>query len=145
MENTKKILAVSWLTKYCQSTINKAISLAGKYNAELTVIHVVDTLWQQGWNLPMVSQAKEQKKDMDKIKGELENFIDNEKNKGIKIQTVVKSGEPAEEILKYIEENKIDLMVLRAHAEGRTERILIGDSNDVLFRKMPCSIFLLKN
>lgn len=145
MENTKKILAVSWLTKYCQSVIHKAVSLASKYDAELTVIHVVDTLWHQGWNLPMVSQSQERKKDMDKIKGELDSFIDSEISKGMKIKTVVREGEPSEEILKFIKEENIDLVVLRAHAEGRLERILIGDSNDVIFRKMPCSIFLLKN
>jgi nucleotide-binding universal stress UspA family protein len=145
MENTKKILAVSWLTKYCHSVIHKAVSLASKYDAELTVIHIVDTLWYQGWNLPMVSQAQERKKDMDKIKGELDSFIDSEISKGVKIKAVVREGEPSEEILKFIKEENIDLVVLRAHAEGRLERILIGDSNDVIFRKMPCSIFLLKN
>lgn len=145
MENTKKILAVSWLTKYCQVTINKAVSLASKYDAELTVIHVVDTLWNHGWSVPMVSQAQERKKDMEKIKGELDSFIDNEVSKGSKIKVVVKEGDPAEEILKFIGEEKIDLVVLRAHAEGRIERLLVGDSNDVIFRKMPCSIFLLKN
>lgn len=53
MENTKKILAVSWVTQYCQATVRAAIALANKFDAELSVIHVVDTQLLQGWNLPL--------------------------------------------------------------------------------------------
>ena len=54
MEDIRRILAVSWMTQYCRRTVHYAVSLAEKYDAELYVIHVVDTLWLQGWNLPMM-------------------------------------------------------------------------------------------
>ena len=45
MDLIKHILVVSWLTKYCKKTIEFGISLSGKYRAELSVIHVIDTAW----------------------------------------------------------------------------------------------------
>ncbi len=48
MEDIRRILAVSWMTQYCQRTVHYATSLVAKYGAELTVIHVVDTFWLQG-------------------------------------------------------------------------------------------------
>ena len=54
MEDIRKILAVSWVTQYCKGTVHFAVSLATKYGAELAVIHVIDTSWMQGWNLPMM-------------------------------------------------------------------------------------------
>jgi nucleotide-binding universal stress UspA family protein len=74
----------------------------------------------------------------------LDNIIDGEIKGNVKIEKIIKEGDPVEEILKFIEEEKIDLVIMRAHEEGRIERILVGGSNDAIIRKMPCSIFLVK-
>ena len=145
MEDIRRILAVSWMTQYCKKTVHCAVSLAAKYGAELSVIHVIDTLWLQGWNLPMISMAEERKSDMERIKAELDNIIADETKEGVKIKTIIKEGDPIEEILKLIEEEKIDLVILRARKEGRIEHLLVGSSNDEIIRKMPCSIFLVKH
>ena len=143
MEDIRRILAVSWMTQYCRRTVHYAVSLAAKYSAELSVIQVIDT-WLQGWNLPMMSMTEEHGKDMERIKAELGNIIDSEAKEGVKINRIIKEGDPIEEILKVIGEEKIDLVILRAHEEGRIERFLVGSSNDAIIRKMPCSIFLVK-
>ena len=144
MEDIRRILAVSWMTQYCQRTVHYAVSLAAKYGAELSVIHVIDTLWLQGWNMPGISQVEERRKEMEGIKAELDNIIDGEAKKGVEIKKIIKEGDPVEEILKAIEQEKIDLAILRAHEQSRIERFLVGSSNDVIIRKMPCSIFLVK-
>jgi len=144
MEDIRRILAVSWMTQSCQRTVHYAVSLAAKYGAELSVIHVIDTLWSQGWNLPTMSQEESREKDEERIQSELDNIISGETKGGVKIKTIIKEGDPIEEILKVIEEEKIDLVILRAHEESRIERLLVGGSNDALIRKMPCSILLVK-
>jgi len=144
MEDIRRILAVSWMTQYCQRTVHYAVSLAAKYGAELSVIHVIDTLWLQGWNLPTMSQDESRGKEMERIQAELDNIIGGEIQGDVKIKTIIKEGDPVEEILKVIGEEKIDLVILRAHQEGRMEHLLVGGSNDALIRKMPCSIFLVK-
>jgi nucleotide-binding universal stress UspA family protein len=143
MEDIRRILAVSWMTQYCQRTIHYAVSLAAKYGAELSVIHVVDTLWSQGWNLPTMSQEESRGKEMERIQSELDNIIGKETKGDVKIKKIIKEGDPVEEIMKVIEEEKIDLVILRAHEEGRIERFLVGGSNDAIIRKMPCSVFLV--
>jgi nucleotide-binding universal stress UspA family protein len=145
MEDIRKILAVSWITQYCKGTVHSAISLATKYGAELSVIHVIDTFWFQGWSVPMKSQEAERPKYIERIKTELDSIINREKKGGLKIKTIVKEGDPVEEILKVIEKEKIDLVVLRANEEGRIEHLLVGSSNDAIIRKMPCSVYLVKN
>jgi universal stress protein A len=144
MEDIRRILAVSWMTQYCQRTVHYAVSLATKYGAELSVIHVIDTLWSQGWNLPTMSQDEARGKEMERIQAELDNIIGGETNEGVKIKKIIKEGDPIEEIMKVIEEEKIDLVIMRTHEEGRIERLLVGGSNDALIRKMPCSILLVK-
>jgi nucleotide-binding universal stress UspA family protein len=143
MEDIRRILAVSWMTQYCQRTVHYAVSLAAKYGAEISVIHVVDTLWSQGWNLPTMSQEESRGKEMERIQSELDNIIGKETKGDVKIKKIIKEGDPVEEIMKVIEEEKIDLVILRAHEEGRIERFLVGGSNDAIIRKMPCSVFLV--
>ena len=145
MEDIGRILAVSWMTQYCQRTIHYAVSLAAKYGAELSVIHVIDTLWMQGWNFPGMSQVEERMRDSERIEAELDDIISSETKGDVKIKTIIKEGDPVEEILKVIGEKKIDLVILRAQEEGRIERFLVGGSNDAIIRKMPCSVFLVKN
>jgi universal stress protein A len=144
MEDIRRILAVSWMTQYCQRTVHYAVSLAAKYGAELSVIHVIDTLLLQGWNLPTMSQDESRGKEMERIQAELDNIISDETKRGVKIKKIIKEGDPIEEIMKVIREEKIDLVISRAHEEGRIERLLVGGSNDALIRKMPCSVLLVK-
>jgi universal stress protein A len=144
MKDIRRILAVSWMTQYCRRTVHYGVSLAAKYGAELIVIQVIDT-WLYGLNIPMMSMEEESRKDMERIKAELDNIIGGEKKKGVKIKKVIKEGDPVEEILKFIGEEKIDMVILRAQEEGRIERFLVGGSNDAIIRKMPCSILLVKN
>ncbi|HNY50826.1 MAG TPA: universal stress protein [Smithella sp.] len=145
MEDIKRILAVSWITQYCKETVHYAVSLASKYDAELFVIHVVDNSLLHGWNFPMGLYEEEHRKYLHQIQTELDGIINREKKSGMDIKTIVKEGEPVEEILKMVKKEKIDLLVLRANEESRIEHFLVGGSNDELIRMMPCSIFLVKN
>jgi len=143
MDHINRILAVSWSTKYCGKTIQYGMSLAEKYKAELYVLHIIDTKWIHGFNLPMITVEKEHKKDMEKYKAELDNMIDAGKREGMIIKEFVEEGNASEVILKLIKEQHIELLILRTYEETRLERMLIGGSNDEIIRAMPCAILLV--
>lgn len=144
MDIIKNILVVSWLTPNCSNTIQFGISLSSKYQAELSVIHVTDTTWLKGWNIPMVSMEEERKRELEKNKENLHKLISIENKKDRIIKEFVREGIPSEVILKLIKEENIDLLILRSQEETRLERLLVGGSNDEIIRAMPCSIFLVK-
>ena len=145
MEDIKKILVVSRMTKDCRLAVHHGISLARKYGAELFVIHVVhNPFGRQGWSLPTVSLEKEYQKILKDAKTDLDRIISQEQGAGLKITELIKEGEPTGEILKTIGEHKIDLIIMLAHEEGRIEHLVFGRSNEDLIRKMPCSILLVK-
>ncbi len=146
MEEYKRILVVSRMSKYCREAVHYGISLARKYNAELSVLHVVhNPFGLEGWNLPMVSLEQEYKKLLDETKADLDRIIREEKAKGLSIKELIKNGDPTEEVVKTVKEEKIDLLVLQAHEEWRLEHFLFGRSNEELIRKLPCSILFVKN
>ena len=144
MEDIKQILVVSRITKCCRKAIHYGISLSKKYEAELSVLHIIDTFWLRGWNVPMLSVEEEYKKELKKTKQELDDMINMEKKKGMVIKELLKEGDPTEEILNVIKEENIDLAILLAHEEGRFEHFLFGRGNEEIMRKMPCTVLLVK-
>ena len=145
MEDIVRILVISRMTQYCRKAVHYGISLARRYHAELSVMHVFhNPFGLEGWNIPMINFEEEHRKDMEKQKIKLDAIIHRENKAGMAIKESIKEGDPTEEIFKKVEEEKIDLLILCSHEEGRLEHFLFGRSNEELVRKMPCSIMLVK-
>ena len=145
MEDINKILVVSRMTKYCKEAVHYGISLTRKYGAELFVVHVVhNPFGLEGWNLPTVSLENEYQNILKDAKNDLDRIIRHEKGTGLHIHELIKEGDPTEEVLKTVREEKIDLLIMLAHEEGRLEHFLFGRSNEELIRKMPCTMLLVK-
>jgi nucleotide-binding universal stress UspA family protein len=145
MEDINRILIVSRMTKYCRDAVHYGISLARKYGAELSIIHVIhNPFGLEGWNLPTVSLEEEYKSIIQEAKADLDRIIAKEKAKGLPIRELIREGDPTGEIIKTVKEEKIDLLIMLAHEESRLEHFLFGRSNEELVRRIPCSILLVK-
>jgi universal stress protein A len=145
MDEIKKILVVSRMTKYCKEAVQQGISLARHHHAELYVIHVVhNPFGLEGWNLPMVSLEKDYQKLIAEAKADLDKLVAREREHGLQVTELIREGDPTKEILAAVKELNINLMIMLAHEEGRLEHFLFGRSNDDLIRRLPCSIMLVK-
>jgi nucleotide-binding universal stress UspA family protein len=145
MEEIKRILVISRMTKYCQEAVRQGVSLARKYDGELFLLHVVHNPFGiEGWNLPLPSLEKDYQKLLDEAKADLDKMVAVEMAKGLKVTELVREGDPTKEVLNAVKEFNIDLMILLSHQEGRLEHFLFGRSNEDLIRRMPCSILLVK-
>ena len=145
MSEYKRILVVVRMIQSCRKAIQYGVSLARKYGADLYVIHSIhNPFGLKGWGLGTRALALEYEKSILDAKRQLSNLVETERTHGMSITEMVREGEPTEEILKTVEAEKIDLLVLLAHEEGHVEHFLFGRSNEELVRKMPCSIMLVK-
>lgn len=145
MDDVNRILVVSRSTKNCRKAVHYGVSLAKKYEAELYVVHVIhDPFSLEGWNLPIPSLHEEYEKLKSGAKEELDRIISKEKAQGLTIHEWLREGKPVDEILKVVEAENIDLLIMLAHQEGRLEHFLFGRTNEAIVRKMPCAIMLVK-
>ena len=145
MKTYNNILVVSRSTKYCRVAVEAGISLAHQYGAKLYLLHVIhDPFNLDGWNLPVYSFHDEYEKMVADARKSLNHMVKVEKDKGLPVTIWVKEGPPEEEIKKVVEEEKIDLVVMLAHHEGRLEHFLFGRTNDEILRELPASILLVK-
>lgn len=149
MSDIERIMVLSRTTKYCQKAVHYGIQLAKKYEAELYVVHSVhNPFGLEGWNIPLPSLPdleSEYNLMQKEAKNDLDEMINNEAAAGLRIQAIIAEGEITKEALKIVEEKKIDLLIVRAHQEGRLERFLFGYGNENLIRRLPCTILLVKD
>jgi nucleotide-binding universal stress UspA family protein len=146
MDDIKRILVVSRSTKNCRKALHNGISLAKHFNSELYVMHVIyDPLISTDWASLVPSIKQEYKKIAKKTKNDVDRIIKSEQADGLKITEWVREGKPANEIMKIVKEESIDLVIMSAHEEGRLEHYLFGRSIEKLTREMPCSIFLVNH
>ena len=145
MNEYKRILVVSRMIQSSRKAIQVGVSIAQKFGAELYVIHsIYNPFGLRGWSMGHLSLEKEYDDLLQETRRKLSELIESEKTKGMSITELIREGEPTAEVLKTIEAEKIDLLILLAHKEGRLEDLLFDRSNDELVRKMPCSIMLVK-
>jgi universal stress protein A len=145
METFNKILVVSRSTQHCIKVLRKGISLARKYNANLHILHIIhDPFNLNGWNLPTPAFDDEYKKMAERARKDLDRMVRAEKAEGLAVEEWVKNGNPADEIKSVVEDQKIDLILMLAHQEGRLEHFLFGRTNDEIIRSLPATLMLVK-
>jgi len=148
MEEVKRILVVAKSTKHCRRAVDFGIKLARCHAAELFVLHAVYNPFNlKGWNIPIVSRPaleEEYERILKDAKTDIDLMIQQEKTNGLAIKELIVEGEPTKEVFETVKREKIDLVVLIAHEEGRIEHALFGRSNEEIIRKMPCSVLLVK-
>lgn len=148
MENIRRILVVSRMTPYCREAVHSGVSLARKFGAELLVLHLVSNpVDMKAVNAPGLfpsEQYKNYKNIQREAKEELDKVIRHETRDGFPIRELISDHDPVEEIVKVAKEEKIDLIVMLAHEEGRLEHALFGGEKDALVRRLPCSMLLVK-
>jgi len=152
MENFKRVLVVDRMSEYSREAVQVGISIAKNYGAELHVLHLisstVSTASMAGAALNAPSAIPDDTRNyansQEQAREELDRIISKEIRAGLPIKVTIREGKPVDEILQVVKDEKIDLMVLLSHEEGRLEHMLFGHDNDAILRRMPCSILLIK-
>ena len=141
----KKILFATDFSEGSSSALPYAVDIAKRYGAKLYFVHVIyDVATTSGWYVPHVSMD-ELYKDMEKnAKAELEkSFI--EEMRGFKdVEHVVLKGTPYEELARFAEENKVDLIVIGTHGRKGLDRMLFGSTAEQVVRHAPCPVLTVR-
>jgi nucleotide-binding universal stress UspA family protein len=141
----KKILCATDFSEGSLHSLPYAVDLAKRYGAKLYLIHVIyDVTKTSGWYVPHAS-LDQMYQDMTKdAKAQLEkSFVD--EMRGFKdIEHVVLTGVPYQEISRFSEENKIDLIVIGTHGRTGLDRMLFGSTAEQVVRHAPCPVITVR-
>jgi universal stress protein A len=132
MENYKHILLAVDFYEHCEAVANRAKDLAIKYQAKLSIIHVVDSLpitdASYGGDIPFNMDITTElmagaKKRLAKLAEKLAVTEDRQ---------WLEMGSPKTEIVRIAEENKVDLIVIGSHGRHGLALLLGSTANGVL-------------
>lgn len=141
----KKILFATDFSEGSSNAMPYAVDMAKRYGAKLYFAHVIyDVAKAAGWYVPHTS-IDEMYKDMENAaKAELDkSFV--EEMRGFKdIEHVILKGIPYEEISRFTEQNKIDLVVVGSHGRKGIDRMLFGSTAEQIVRHTPCPVLTVR-
>ena len=140
----KKILYPVDFSDYAEEILDYAVTIATRFGAELHLIHVIPNLNYftpyESFLTPENMVAIERN-----IEGEVErDFEKLTKDLAIPVVKVVKTGVTFVEIIDYIKEAGIDLVVMGTHGRSGIEHILIGSVAEKVVRKAPCPVLTIR-
>jgi nucleotide-binding universal stress UspA family protein len=143
-KNFKRVLFPTDLTAASDYAFSYALSLARRYRAKLSVIHVVDTAHEAaGFYVPHLSFEKLHGELKEGAAAELKRFC-TKRLRGFKAyETDILEGEPYSQILKFIDDNKIDIAVMGTFGRGRMDRFIFGSTTERVMRKARCPVLVI--
>jgi nucleotide-binding universal stress UspA family protein len=154
----KKILYATDLSKNARHAFSYAMSIANRYSAGITILHVledrsgfrdslvINILGDQKWN---ELRKQNEQHIMDTIKSRLEQFCHDVAAElpacpFITDEIVVKIGNPVDEILNEVERTDSDVVVMGAHGHGVLESAMIGSVSRRVLRRSKKPVLVVR-
>jgi len=141
----KKILFATDFSECSSNSLPYAVDFARRYGAKLYLVHVLyDIANTSGSYVPHFS-LDELYKDMEKnAKAELGKCFIEEMRACKDVEYVVLKGTPYEEISRFAEENKIDLIIIGTHGRKGLDRMLFGSTAEQVVRHAHCPVLTVR-
>ena len=133
MIRVKTILYPTDFSSYSNSAYFHALGLAEAYKAALTILYV----YTPGDAAPGSASS-----DKSHWRSQLEQI--RPANKCIPVTHVFLEGDAATEIVRYADDEAIDVIVLGTHGRTGVDRLVMGSVAERVMRDAPCSVLVVK-
>ncbi|MBM4140349.1 MAG: universal stress protein [Nitrospira sp.] len=141
----KKILFPTDFSEGSSHALQYAIDMAKRYGSKLYLIHVIyDIAKGSGWHVPHPPMDKMYKDLEEGAKKELEGYGLDELSGLKNVERIVHKGIPYEEIVKFANENKIDIIVMGTLSRKGIEKVLFGSTAAQVVRYAPCPVLTVR-
>jgi nucleotide-binding universal stress UspA family protein len=132
----RRILVTTDFSEGTQDALAYAFSVAQENESQVTLLHVlhdVSTELSVKYRAPLVNGVQKQLDDM--VPAEARNWCN--------IVTRVETGVPYRIILRTLEDEKVDLVVMNIHGKGMLDRALLGSTAERVVRAAGCPVMMI--
>lgn len=136
----KKILVPVDDSNQAMNALHEAIAVAKRNEAELFILNVKDETRLRGTSIALAMSLEE----IEEESKQIINNLTKDFPKDVAFQTVTFIGNPKRDIVKFAEENAMDLIVIGANSKKLVDRILIGSTTSYVVEKSPCNVMVVK-
>jgi nucleotide-binding universal stress UspA family protein len=130
---------------HSKSALTYAILIAERFGASLHLMYVVEpTIYPADLGFGQVVLPGVEDELREKGAGELEALITREIGSRIRATSVVRTGNPHQEILREAEEKKVDLIIVATHGHSGVEHMLFGSTADRVVKHAKCPVLTVR-
>ena len=127
MVKIDKILFPSELREYSLKILPYVLSMSEKYNSTIYLLHVIDDISKWGgFYVPHISLDLYQKEAMEAAEKFMNRVCEQQMKGCPNFERRIFSGDPAAEILKTIDSEAVDLVVMGTHGYKGLEQAIFG-------------------
>lgn len=146
-ESLNRILVPVDFSAHSEKAVHYATTLANKFGARLSLIHVVEDpfvtgAWQAEAFVPNIPELLDEMiKAADTHMGELKKHL---AANGFVVETTIIKGQPARAIVEQASMGKYDLIVMGTHGRTGLSHALLGSVAERVVQKAPCPVLTVR-
>jgi nucleotide-binding universal stress UspA family protein len=136
MKEIKKILFPNDFSENASKILQYVLSISEAYNSTIYLLHVVQDLhkWGKAY-IPHPSMDVFQKEAVEGAEKVMDRVCEEQLQSCPSLERRVVSGDPATEILKTIEAEDIDLVIMGTHGRKGLEHVILGSVAENVVKK----------
>lgn len=144
MLEIKRILFPCDLTEISKKILPYVLSIAEKYDSTICLFHVVQDLHAWGaLYVPHTSLGLDQQKLMEAAEKLMDDVCDEHLESCPNFQRRIVSGDPADELIKILESESFDLIIMGTHGRKGLERTIFGSVAEKVVKRSPVPVLMV--
>ncbi|MBV5338297.1 MAG: universal stress protein [Deltaproteobacteria bacterium] len=145
MKPFTKILTAVDFSENSDYAFEYALTLANQFNAELTIIHVInEPVDLRGFYVPHISFEQLEKEIEESAVKMMATFCSSKLGAFTNYKTAIVTGIPCDEIIAAADKNDASLIVLGTHGRTGLDRILFGSTAERVVRSAGCPVLTVR-
>jgi nucleotide-binding universal stress UspA family protein len=145
MNSFNKILIAVDFSENANYAFDYALTLAKQFDAELTVMHVInEPIDLRGFYVPHISFEQLEKEIEAGAAGMMQKFCQEKMGDFRNYLTCLVNGIPYEEIIRKAKEIDASLIVLGTHGRTGIDHIIFGSTAERVVRNAPCPVLSIR-
>ena len=145
MINLNTILVPSDFSKCSDAALRYGLELARRFDARLHLLHVVQDPATQPWAAEGLSVPLFDVVDQWQAEARQRLIASVPRPDAGRVTAVATVATPCQEILRYADEQAIDLIVMGTHGRGGMSHMLLGSIAERVVRRAPCPVLTVRD
>ena len=144
MVKLQKILFPSELREYSLKLLPYVVAMSEKFNSTIYLLHVIEDISKWGgFYLPHISLDVYQNEAMQTAEKFMDNVCRRQMQGYLNFERRILAGDPANEILKTIDSESIDLVIMGTHGYKGLEHAIFGSVAEKVLKKSPVPVMVI--
>ncbi len=143
MMDWKKMCCAIDFSEPSRMAAEAAVDLARRFEAELTLVHVVGTAAPAATDVLVSSTGMAEVMAQEEA-GSLEAWrAEAEQRAGRPVRSALVAGDPANEIARFARDQRCDLLVIGTHGRAGIRRVMLGSVAERVVRRAECPVLVI--